>query len=90
MAKQKPVTTGQEAAAEVIKTKRISAKEAHRILKEEQQAQLDACQKEVEAVLERYNCTLDLSMVINHRGAAPILRYVMRPPKTEPKNAKTG
>lgn len=46
----------------------IDAKQAQAILQKDMQDKMKGCQKEIEAVLTKYNMDMDLSMIIS-RGA---------------------
>lgn len=68
-------------APEVKTENAVSAEDARRILREEQNAKTEACMREVDGVLRRHGCALDVSMTVTTRGVTPHVRVVPQSPQ---------
>jgi hypothetical protein len=59
----------------------MTADEARQILLQEQNAKANACMQEVDAVLRRHQCALDVQMTVTTRGCTPSIRVIPAPPQ---------
>lgn len=50
--------------------------EARALLAQEQQTRIAACQVELEAVLQKHNCQLDVTVVLRANSVTPQIRIV--------------
>jgi hypothetical protein len=75
MKKQKSV---QEAPVTTEATKPADNQELQRKLGMERQQRSSACAKEVEALLAKFNCTLEVGMLVRANGSFPQITIVAR------------
>lgn len=59
----------------------VSIEDARRMLLQEQSAKTEACIREVDAVLKKHGCALDVSMTVTTRGVTPNIRIIPQPPR---------
>jgi hypothetical protein len=59
----------------------VTAEDARRILLQEQTAKTEACMREVDEVLRKHGCSLDVSMVVTTRGVNPRVSIIPAPPR---------
>jgi hypothetical protein len=52
---------------------------AKEVLQKEQQARVAECSKEISKVLQRYNCTLDISVLLTSTKTIPQLQIIPGP-----------
>jgi hypothetical protein len=57
----------------------VSLEDARRVLLAEQNAKMEACMREVDAVLRKHGCALDVSMNVTMRGVTPQVRVIPQP-----------
>ena len=57
----------------------VTVEEARRMLLAEQTAKTEACVREVDAVLRKHGCALDVSMLVTTRGVQPNIRVIPKP-----------
>jgi hypothetical protein len=55
---------------------------AKEVLRKEQQQRVAECSKEISKVLQRFNCSLDVSMVLTETRNIPQLRIIPGPEPT--------
>ena len=60
----------------IIKAEAISLEDAREVLAQDQQANLELCRQEVDAVLEKHNCRLEAVMLLTARGNIPQVKIV--------------
>lgn len=72
----------QEAKAEPAADPQPTAEQARQILLQEQEAKTQACMQEVDAVLRKHGCSLDVSMIVTTRGVTPSVRIIPAPART--------
>ena len=48
------------------------------LLEQERQARIRDCSKEIERILNEYNCTFDVTMIISARGIIPQIQIVSK------------
>lgn len=77
MSKSKNAKSDQTPAAETKPT----AEEARQILLQEQEVKTKTCMQEVDAVLRKHGCALDVSMVVTTRGVTPRVSIIPAPPR---------
>jgi hypothetical protein len=58
----------------------VSVDDARKMLLQEQNAKIEACAREVDAVLRKHGCSLDVSMTVSARGSQPNIRIIPQPP----------
>jgi hypothetical protein len=58
-----------------------TADEARQILLQEQEATTRACMQEVDNVLRKHGCALDVSMTVTTRGVTPRITIIPAPPR---------
>lgn len=58
-----------------------TAEQARQILLQEQTAKQEACMQEVDAVLRKHECSLDVQMLVTTRGVTPSVRIIPAPPR---------
>lgn len=58
-----------------------TADEARQILLQEQEATTRACMQEVDNVLRKHGCSLDVSMIVTTRGVTPRVSIIPAPPR---------
>lgn len=56
----------------------LAVEEARRLLLAQQTAKTEACVKEIDAVLRKHGCSLDVSMLVTTRGVQPNVRVIPR------------
>jgi len=59
----------------------VSIEDARRMLIQEQNAKTEACMREVDAVLRKHGCALDVSMNVTMRGVTPQVRVIPQAPR---------
>lgn len=59
----------------------VTAEDARRILLQEQTAKTEACMREVDEVLRKHGCSLDVSMTVTTRGVTPRITIIPAPPR---------
>lgn len=57
----------------------ISAKEAQKILERQVQERIAACQKELNAVMQKHQCVLDPRVMISRAGVQPMVAILPQP-----------
>ena len=57
----------------------IDGTQALEILRKEEQTRIDKCNREILRVLNKYGCTLDVSMIVTQRGCQPRVQIVPKP-----------
>ena len=60
----------------ITKAEAISLEDAREVLAQDQQANLQACREEVDAVLEKHNCRLEASMLLRAGQVIPRVTVV--------------
>lgn len=63
--------------------KTMTAEEAERVLRSALDERIKTCQEEVDAVLKKHNCAVDISMLLTAQGCTPRLRVVPIPPQQQ-------
>ena len=58
---------------------RPTSEEAREVLMQEQQANLQACRQEIDAVLEKHNCRLEAEMLLRAGQVIPRVQIVPNP-----------
>jgi len=58
----------------------VTVEEARRMLLQQQNARTEACVREVDAVLKKHGCALDVSMIVTTRGVRPNIQVIPRDP----------
>jgi hypothetical protein len=61
----------------------MTAEQAAQILQQASDAKIRACLQEIDGVLNKHNCTLDLTMTIGTNGVVPRIRVL---PRATPSN----
>lgn len=59
-------------------TKEITKKEAEQILIKKRQEKIDECSKKVQGILDEYNCTVEVAMVIELNKVTPIVKIISK------------
>ena len=57
----------------------MSAKEAQEILRRQQQQKYEMCKAEVDEVLEKYQMTFDVAVIVRANGNTAVVNIVPRP-----------
>lgn len=57
----------------------VTAEQAREVLLQEQNAKTEACMREVDMVLRKHGCALDVSMNVTMRGVTPTVRVIPQP-----------
>ena len=60
----------------ITKAEAISLEDAREVLMQDQQANLELCRREIDAVLEKHNCRLEAVMLLTARGNIPQVKIV--------------
>ena len=80
--KKQEATTLEQRGPEPMKkppgVSEVTVEEARRMLLAEQNAKTEACVREVDAVLRKHGCALDVSMLVTTRGVQPNIRVIPR------------
>lgn len=61
--------------------KTLTPDKAKELLAREQQKRINACNKELQEVLTKYNCTLDVSMIIKPGNITPMVNVIAQDEK---------
>lgn len=78
MSKKKEANQGVETAEAPAAP---TAEQARQILLQEQTQKQEACMREVDEVLRRHECSLDVQMLVTTRGVTPTVRIIPAPPR---------
>ncbi len=57
-------------------SKDISTEEAEQVLKEETEKRAEVCRKEVQEILDKNNCVIDIAMILTVKGNIPKIQIV--------------
>jgi len=70
---------------EITKGPAITKEELSRMFKEQMDATIQACRKEIDEsnklILDKYQCDLEVTMTLTPRGNIPNISVVPRPPR---------
>ena len=55
----------------------MTALDARRLLAQEQQSRVDACRAELEALLEKHQCRLDVTVLLRANSVTPQIQFVV-------------
>jgi hypothetical protein len=56
---------------------KVSSDEAKKVIEEENQEKVSICSKEINDVLTKYKCRIDVTMVLKHNQVLPIVSIVL-------------
>lgn len=59
-------------------TQKLTTDQARAVLQKENARKIAECKKEVQKALDKYNCTIDCSMVVTARGNIPQVQIVAK------------
>lgn len=66
--------------SEEAKSSEVAVQEAQQLLQEQNKKKIDACMNEINQVLEKHGCMIDVAMVVTAQGNRPIVNII---PKQE-------
>ena len=58
--------------------KTIEKPDLKALVEQERQARIRDCSKEIERILNEYNCTFDVTMIVSARGNIPQIQIVSK------------
>lgn len=65
-----------------IEAPTVTPDDARRVLLEEQQTKTAACQTDIDSVLRKHGCSLDVQMLVTTRGVQPSVIILPNPART--------
>ena len=60
----------------ITKAEAISLEDAREVLMQDQQANLELCRREIDAILEKHNCRLEASVLLRAGQVIPQVKIV--------------
>jgi len=63
----------------MAKTPIIGEEQAKKVLAEENKKKVDACTKEVQGVLDKHGCMINVGMVVTVAGNRPVIEIIPKP-----------
>ena len=79
MSKSNRVVDAQEGLMQEPAVPNITAKDAQKILERQVQERIAACQKDLNAVMQKHQCALDPRVIISRAGVQPMVAIIPQP-----------